>query len=75
MFRSIDITEALTSRGRAQALEAWRDAAALVRTRWQLFLNAGPEGRAWAFASYIAALDAEESAAADMARLRWPVAA
>jgi hypothetical protein len=75
MFRTIDITEALASRRRAQALETWREAAALVATRWQLFLKAGPEGREWAFASYAAALDAEESAAADMATLTPPIAA
>ena len=47
----------------------WREAASLVSTRWQVFLEAEPESRAWAFASYVAALDAEEAAAAEMAAL------
>ena len=46
----------------ARGGEPRRDAvAALPRGR--------PEGRQWAFASYVAALDAEEAAAADMAAL------
>ena len=49
--------------------------ASLVATRWQLFLEAEPESRAWAFACYVAALDAEEAAAADMAALSPPLAA
>ena len=55
--------------------KTWRDAASLVATRWQLFLEAEPESRAWAFACYVAALDAEESAAADMAALSSRIAA
>lgn len=47
---------------RAQALEEWRDAEQLVSTRWDAFLDAEPEGRRFAFASYVAALDAEEAA-------------
>ncbi|HUA07565.1 MAG TPA: hypothetical protein VMB27_26925 [Solirubrobacteraceae bacterium] len=53
--------------GEARALEAWRDAERLVASRWQCFLAAEPESRVWAFASYVAALDAEEAAAADLA--------
>jgi len=53
-------------RGRAEALEVWRAAADLVSTRWRTFLEAEPESRRWAFASYVAALDAEEAAAADV---------
>jgi hypothetical protein len=56
-----------SDRGRADALEIWRAAALLVSTRWQTFLEAEPECRQWAFASYVAALDAEEAAAADVA--------
>ncbi|HTU86721.1 MAG TPA: hypothetical protein VMF57_14165 [Solirubrobacteraceae bacterium] len=55
--------------GRAEALETWRAAASLVATRWQNFLDAERETRPWAFAAYVAALDAEEAAAADMAGL------
>jgi hypothetical protein len=56
--------------GRARALDAWRDAAQLVSTRWEDFRQAGSETRGWAFESYVAALDAEEATAEEMARLR-----
>jgi hypothetical protein len=75
MVSSDHITKLLAARGRAQALDAWREAADLVSTRWQLFLEAESEGRRWAFASYVAALDAEEVAAAEMAALARPMAA
>jgi hypothetical protein len=75
MFSTDRITQVLAARGQAQALDAWRDAANLVSTRWQLFLEAESEGRRWAFASYVAALDAEEAAAAEMAALAQPMAA
>ena len=54
---------------RVDALETWREAASVVATRWQSFLEAGADTRASAFASYVAALDAEEDAAADLAAL------
>ena len=69
------ISQALAASGRAQALDAWREAANLVSTRWQLFLAAESEGRQWAFASYVAALNAEEAAAADLAAIARPMAA
>jgi hypothetical protein len=75
MFPTDHITHVLAGRGRAEALDAWREAADLVATRWQLFLEAEAEGRRWAFASYVAALDAEEAAAAEMAALAPPMAA
>ena len=75
MLSTDHITQVLAARGRAEALDAWREAANLVATRWQLFLEAESEGRSWAFASYVAALDAEEAAAADMASLARPMAA
>jgi hypothetical protein len=75
MLSSDHITQVLATRGQAQALDAWREAANLVSTRWQLFLEAESEGRPWAFASYLAALDAEEAAAADMAAPARPMAA
>jgi hypothetical protein len=75
MFSADHITQVLAARGRTQALDAWREAANLVSTRWQLFLEAESEGRQWAFASYVAALDAEEAAAAEMARMAAPIAA
>jgi hypothetical protein len=60
---------------RAEALEVWRDAEQLVSTRWEVFLAAEPEARRFAFASYVAALDAEEAAAAELASLALRVAA
>jgi hypothetical protein len=51
----------------ACARNRWDHAARLVSTRWQMFLAAEPEARA--FASYVAALDAEETAAAGMSSL------
>jgi hypothetical protein len=56
-------------RARARALDTWRDAARLASTRWEVFLEAKSEVRACAFASYVAALDGEEAAAAEMAGL------
>jgi hypothetical protein len=55
------------ARAQARALEAWRSAAQLLWTRWQTFLEAEPETRAWAFAAYVSALDEESAAAADLA--------
>ena len=54
-------------RSRARALEAWRDAAGVVTARWRLFLDSESGARARSFASYLAALDAEEAAAAELA--------
>ena len=60
---------------RVVAVEKWREAARLVSARWALFLEAGPEARSWAFASYVAALDAEEAAAAGVAGVEMRAAA
>jgi hypothetical protein len=60
---------------RAEALEEWRAAEQLVSTRWEAFLKAEPETRRWAFASYVAALDAEEAAATDLAAPALRIAA
>jgi hypothetical protein len=57
------------------AFEDWREAAALVRARWQTFIDAERETRAWAFKSYLAALDAEEVAASRLAEIVTPQAA
>jgi hypothetical protein len=75
MFSTDQITQVLAERDRAEALAAWREAAQLVSTRWRRFVEATSEGRQWAFASYVAALDAEAAAAADMAALATPIAA
>jgi hypothetical protein len=52
-----------------EALEAWRAAAHLASARWQTFLDAESTTRGFAFASYLAALEAEDAAAADVAAL------
>ena len=75
MFPTVQITHTLAGRSRARALETWRVAAILVATRWQLFLEAESESREWTFASYVAALDAEEAAAAELAALASSIAA
>jgi hypothetical protein len=62
-------TSPLTSNSNNQALEDWRDAADIAGVRWQIFLEADAESRPWAFARYVAALDAEEAAAAELAAL------
>jgi hypothetical protein len=51
----------------ARALNAWREAEEVVRARWDTFLVADRASRRHAFAAYVAALDAEEAAAADLA--------
>jgi hypothetical protein len=75
MFPADHITNVLVARSRARTLDMWREAASLVAARWQVFLEAEPESRAWAFSSYVAALDAEEAAAAEMAELPASIAA
>ena len=60
---------------RAEALEVWRDTEQLVSTRWDTFLQAEGDARRFAFASYVAALDAEEAAATELASLVLGIAA
>ena len=50
----------------AGALEAWREAEDDVGDRWRQFLAADREGRRFAFAAYVAALDREAAAAEDL---------
>jgi hypothetical protein len=69
------MTQSQQSRVRLEALETWRAAAHLVSIRWDRFLHAEPEMRVFAFASYVAALDSEEAAAADLAVIARPAAA
>ena len=52
-----------------QVLQAWRDAAELVSVRWAAFGQAEPQTRRSRFAAYVAALDAEEAAAVEIADL------
>ena len=75
MFPTAHTTPLFAGRAQSRTLETWREAASLVATRWQNFLDAERESRAFAFASYVAALDSEEAAAAEMAALVSSVAA
>ena len=75
MFPTANNSPLFAGRARARAVETWRQAASLVRIRWQSFLEAEPESRAFAFGSYVAALDAEEAASAEMAALVSSLAA
>jgi len=60
----------------ALALDAWREAEAEVKTRWDVFLAADrPSGRRAAFAAYLAALDAEAAAADALAQKNLDLAA
>ena len=52
-----------------EAIAVWRAAARLVSVRWQTFLDADAKTRQLAFAAYLAALDAEDAAAANIAAL------
>jgi hypothetical protein len=58
-----------------RARRAWREAAALVRRRWAVYLEVDPQARTFAFASYMAAVDAEEAAAAELAAVTGRAAA
>jgi hypothetical protein len=58
-----------------RASQAWRAAADLVWARWDLVRAATPERRPAAFAAYVAALDAEDSAAEALADLEFDRAA
>jgi hypothetical protein len=51
----------------SDALDAWRSASELVRDRWQRFRVADDDHRSATFAAYVAALDHEEAAAAELA--------
>ena len=65
----------ITARRVARARAAWRESARTVALRWDVFLGAETEARAFAFSSYLAALEAEEKAAAKIAGLVSPAAA
>lgn len=52
-----------------RARATWRDAADIVSLRWDRFLRSEAPTRSFAFGSYVAALDAEEAAAAEISRL------
>jgi hypothetical protein len=61
------LTSPASTRISREALEVWRSAAHLVWVRWQGFLAADSASRRPAFAAYLAAVDAEEAAARDLA--------
>jgi len=69
MFNTRQITPLFAERSQAEALETWREAAGVVSISWRAFLEAGSGSRSRAFASYVAALDAEEAAASELAAL------
>jgi hypothetical protein len=75
MFPTAPTASPFAAQARARALETWQEAASLVATRWHVFLGAEPESRKWAFASYVATLDAEQAAANDIAALSARIAA
>jgi hypothetical protein len=75
MFPTARTIPLFATRGRAEAVETWRAAAARVATSWHVFLESEPDCRAWAFACYVAALDAEEAAAWDLSALSSSLAA
>jgi hypothetical protein len=66
----INPTDTFASDAYYLALARWRDAAQLVRVRWDAFLEAERPARLLLFASYVAALAAEEVAAAEIAAAR-----
>jgi hypothetical protein len=47
-------------------MRAWRGAEVLVRERWAEYLAAGPDDRTGAFAAYLTALHAEDTAASEL---------
>jgi hypothetical protein len=53
--------------GLGRAVNTWRDAELLVQLRWDDFLEADRAARRDAFAAYVAALDGEAAAAAELA--------
>jgi hypothetical protein len=69
MFSPGSLAKPSSDRTRSLGLETWREAESLVRLRWRTFLEADEGHRQWAFASYAAALDHEEAAAAELASL------
>ncbi len=64
-----------TTRRYREAREKWRSAAEMARDRWTQFSLADRAARPFMFAAYIAALDREEAAAAELALLNLDRAA
>jgi hypothetical protein len=53
----------------ADALETWRTSAHVASDRWHQFKAAERASRPFMFAAYVAALDREEAAAAELASM------
>ena len=62
-----DVRPLFTVGSQTRALETWRRAERLVELRWSEFATADRASRPFAFALYVAALDAEEAAAVELA--------
>ena len=58
-----------TTRRYREALDGWRSAAEMARDRWTQFTVAERAARPFMYAAYVAALDREEAAAAELALL------
>ena len=56
-----------TSRKYREALQGWRSAAEMASDRWTQFTVAEQGARPFMYAAYVAALDREEAAAAELA--------
>jgi hypothetical protein len=75
MFNTSQVTPLFTAGSQRRALDTWRSAERVVGSHWRLFVDADPASRAQAFAAYVAALDAEEAAAAELAFVSDEIAA
>ncbi len=63
------MTRQPTTRKHREAIERWRATAEMVRDRWTQFNGSERAARPFMFAAYVAALDREEAAAAELALL------
>ncbi len=63
------LTKYPATRKYREALEGWRSAAQIAHDRWTQFTVAERAARPFMYAAYVAALDREEAAAAELALL------
>jgi hypothetical protein len=75
MYDMGNVTPLFTVGSQARMLESWRQVERLVETRWRDFEAADGATRRFAFACYVAALDAEEAAASELAIVSDDIAA
>ena len=66
MFATSHRSTRFAGRDRARALEAWRVASTLVDVRWHAYRAADPPARRAAYSAFVASLDIEEAAAAEL---------